>query len=153
MRERFATGRQRPPGEWVGFSTILDVVGIQHRRADAEAFAGAAQKAEAKRLEYGIGLQWEPDNPHDPNAIAVIGIAQSKRWLSPVQTSEWKVGYLPREVSAEIVARLIQLGLPVGAVLHEIKTNDDGGYLDIRVVVLGPKGQGRKVKAAGRPTA
>jgi hypothetical protein len=47
----------------------------------AIAFARAAREAEAKGLIYGVELEHRPDNPHDPNAIAVIGIAERKGWF------------------------------------------------------------------------
>jgi hypothetical protein len=41
---------------------------------DAIAFACDARKAESQGLVYGVELEHRPDNQHDPNAIAVIGL-------------------------------------------------------------------------------
>jgi hypothetical protein len=52
-------------------SADREVMGIEHRLSDAVAFA--------KESSHKIEFEREPDNPHDKNAIKVIGI--SKRWF------------------------------------------------------------------------
>ena len=56
-----------PPG------TVFDVAGIAHRRDAALRFAKAALKCEKANRHYGVVGLRDPDNPHDSNAIRVIG--------------------------------------------------------------------------------
>jgi hypothetical protein len=78
----------------------LEVAGIPHRKRAAIAFA----KGKQHRLE----LEPEPKNPHDRNAIRVIGI--SKGWFF------WHrrlLGYVPQETAERIVgAGLMKVILP-----------------------------------------
>lgn len=151
---RFAEDRHRSPGDWVQFTNVLDVVGVVHRLTDGQAFARAAQIAERRRLMYGVNLQFEPNNPHDRNAIAVIGAADCPG-LFGVKAKEWKIGYLPREVAADVVSELIEPSLAVSVELYSIYRTDR--YLEIRIIVLAPPGHSHsarmKRKSGGRSRA
>lgn len=70
-----------PGGEWVQTTLAESVVGVHHRKADAVDFPRAARKAEKKGLQYGVQLGHRPDNEHDANAIAAIGVAEEKGWF------------------------------------------------------------------------
>lgn len=55
-----------------------------------------------RRLREGaqLGLRAEPDNPHDPNAVAVLSRPKGK-----------KIGHIPRQ-EAPAVAKILKMGLP-----------------------------------------
>lgn len=116
----------------------VSVVGVQHRKADAKGFAKAARKAEAKRLQYGVQLEHQPNNRHDRNAIAVYGVAERKGWFRS-GVKEWHIGYLDRELAAELVEDLVSKTLPVAAEL----------YLDLRRRRRLSRFQGDRARAAG----
>ena len=75
---RHGQDRHKPDGQWVQTWIAESVVGVQYRKADAVAFAKAARNAEARGWVYGVELEHRPDNPHDSNAIAIIGIAERR---------------------------------------------------------------------------
>jgi hypothetical protein len=141
---RYAQNRHRPTGEWVQTTLAESVVGVHHRKANALAFARAAQQAEARGLVYGIQLEHHPNNRHDSNAIAVIGVAERKGWFTRV-VDQWHIGYLNREIAAEIVSDLVSKGIPVAAELYSIYEGKDG-FLDFKVIVLAPPGHSMKVR-------
>lgn len=141
---RYAQNRHRPVGQWVQTTLAESVVGVHHRKPMAIAFARAAREAEAKGLIYGVELEHRPDNPHDPNAIAVIGIAERKGWFKRT-VDRWHIGYLDREIAAEIVSDLVAQGIPVAAELYSIYEGVDS-YLDFKVIVLAPPGNSTKAR-------
>ena len=97
-------------------------------------FAQAARRAEAKGLVYGVELEHRPDNPHDANAIAVIGVAERSGWFRR-RVDRWHIGYLDREIAAEIVGDLVSKRTPVAAELYSIYEGRDG-FLDFKIIVL-----------------
>lgn len=145
---RYAQDRHRPDGEWVQTSLAESVVGVHHRKADAIAFARAAKNAEAKGFVYGVELEHHPDNPHDSNAIAVIGLAERKGWFKRT-VDRWQIGYLDRDTAAEVIADLVSKGIPVAAELYSVYEGKDG-FLDFKVIVLAPPGHGTKVRQRSR---
>lgn len=138
--EKYAQDRHKPDGLWVQTTLVEKVLGVQYRKADAIAFAKAARKAEDQFCIYGVRLELEPENPVDPNAIMVWGVAESKKWLGGMTTSEWHIGYLSAELSTELHRDLISIGAPVAAELYNIF--EDGDFLDFNIIVLAPKGFG-----------
>lgn len=137
-----------PDGKWVQTTLAESVVGVHHRKADAVAFARAVRKSEAKGLQYGVQLEHRPDNPHDANAIAVIGVAEQKGWFGR-SVGQWHIGYLDADLAAEIVSDLVSRGIPVASQLYSIYEGKDG-FLDFKVIVLAPPGNSTKVRQ-GRP--
>jgi hypothetical protein len=148
---KHGTDRHRPQGDWVGFTNAISIVGVSMRRAEAAAFADAVSEAERRRLIYGVNLQYEPNNPDDPNALAVIGTAERKALFGGIKTREWKIGYLPREIAVEVVDELIKPGLPVGIELFSIYRGS-AGYVDFKVIVLGPPGQSQSARQKRKPS-
>ena len=141
---RYAQNRHQPSGEWVQTTLAENVVGVHHRKADALAFARAAQTAEAQGWVYGIELEHRPDNLHDLNAIAVIGVAERKGWFRR-KINKWHIGYLDRETAAEIVRDLVSKNIAVAAKLYSIYESSEG-FLDFKVIVLAPPGHSTKVR-------
>jgi hypothetical protein len=148
---KYATDRHQPPGDWVGFTLATSVVGVSMSKPAARAFASAARLAERRGWAYGVTPQWEPNNPHDPNAIAVIGMAESRGCFGGRRLGEWKIGYLPREVAEEVVTTLAEPGFPVGLELYSIYEGREG-YIDIKVVVLGPPGTSHSARRRAKRT-
>jgi hypothetical protein len=151
---RYAQDRHMPEGKWVQTMLAENIVGVHHRKADATTFARAARRAEAKGLQYGVPLEHRPDNPHDANAIAVIGVAEQKGWFTR-RIGHWHIGYLDRDVAAEIINDLVSKGIAVAAELYSIYEGDDG-FLDFKVIVLAQPGYSTKARlraaAAGGTT-
>jgi hypothetical protein len=141
---RYGQTRHKPEGNWVQTTMAESVVGVHYRKADAVAFARAARNAEVKGLVYGVELEHRPDNRHDPNAIAVIGVAERKGWFSR-SVRRWNIGYLDRDVAAEIVGDLVSKGFPVAAELYSIYEGKEG-YFDFKIIVLAPPGHSTKVR-------
>lgn len=103
----------------------IEVAGIPYRKAAALAFARCQQ-------QY-LELEREPDNPHDPNAIKVIGVSKG--------LFGWKrhfLGYVPRETAEQIAEE----GLS-SVIVPRLKNIWAGGYVRdviyIRFDVLKPK--------------
>lgn len=98
----------------------------------------AVKKAEARRLPYGLMLERQPNNPHDKNAIAIFGVADV-RTLFGTKRREWHIGFVPADVSADVVTNLIDEGVPVAVELYRIYEGRDG-YLDVKFFILAPPG-------------
>jgi hypothetical protein len=139
---RIGQDRHRPEGDWVQTTMVEKVVGVHHRKRDARAFVEAVRRAESKGLIYGLQLEHQPNNPHDRNAIAVFGVAEVRGWFRRGMR-EWHVGFLDRDLAAELHRDLISKGLPIGAELYAIYVGDEG-FIDINLIVLAPPGHGHK---------
>lgn len=148
MGERFGRNRYRPPGAWIQTTGLLDVVGVQHRKADALAFARAVQTAEQKGWLYGVRLEPEPSNRHDPNAIKVIGYAPAKALFGTPSERSWHIGYVPREIAQELVEDLFSQNHPCAAELYGVYVGHD--FIDIEFFVLVPKGSPGATRTARR---
>jgi hypothetical protein len=102
-----------------------EVAGVQHRLSNVRAFASGRHHA--------LRLEREPNNPHDPNAIKVIGIY--KGWFF---THRVHIGYVPAEIAEEIAER--NLFSQIQPLLKNIWW---GGYVRdyivVRFDILGPK--------------
>lgn len=95
----------------------IEVAGIPHRMANAVAFA--------RRAQQYLELEREPNNPHDPNAIKVIGV--SKGWFF------WRrhfLGYVPRETAAIIAENRLW-----GRIKPRLRSIWAGGYVKDTVYV------------------
>jgi hypothetical protein len=141
---KFGRDRHKPIGDWVQTTIVEEVAGIQHRKDDARAFMHAVRKAEAERLRYGVELEPEPTNPHDPNAIAVLGTSVVKGWLSSA-VRKWKIGYLARDLAKEINRDLISKGVPIAAELYDV-TLTANDFIAVRLIVLAPTGHSHKIR-------
>jgi hypothetical protein len=102
----------------------IDVVGVHYRKDSAMAFA--------RRGQHSFELEREPGNPHDPNAIRVIGV--SKGWFF------WRkhfLGYVPMYTAGRIAQRgFWRRILPR---LKSIYAGGDGeGYVNITFDILEP---------------
>lgn len=144
MGRAFGGDAERPAGEWVNSTFRFEVAGIQHRRAAALAFSRAVARAERRGLKYWAEPRLEPDNPHDRNAIAILGTCEVKGWFGPVRRESWHIGYVPATIAAELRADLLDAGLPIAATVNRIWL--DGDYVEIHATILGPPGQSLKAR-------
>lgn len=145
----FARDRHQPPGDWVIFSGLLEIAISARLRDAASTFADLAGAAERRGWYYAVELVPEPTNEFDPNAVAVVGIAEWKGLFGPRRVNREKIGYLHREDAAEVTKELISPGRPYGAELYSIYRSRRG-YLDIKVLVLGPPGFSEKARRRAR---
>jgi len=95
-----------------GQKVALGIAGIKHRINEVTDFLTAAFSAEESSSPYGILLEPEPSNPHDPNAIKVMG------WIEK-PTNPIQLGYLYREDIAQI-AKEFPPGTPLAAALWRV---------------------------------
>ncbi|QMW21600.1 HIRAN domain-containing protein [Sandaracinobacteroides saxicola] len=136
METSVGTGRMRPLGKWVQTTPLLAVAGTSFRANEVRRFVEAVRLAERQGEHYGVRLERERGNPHDPNAVKVLGYASCRRLLRGVRQEELHIGYLPREVAAELVGPVIDAGHVHGAELYDIVVGADG--VSIRFFVLLP---------------
>lgn len=114
-----------------GFQIYADgdrPAGMQHYKSNAAAFV----QSRDQRVE----LEPDPANPHDKNAIKVIGVCAD---------GVFHIGYLP----ADLAAQLSRAGLvsDVRGRLDRVYQGTDG-YLEIKYQVIGPRAQMAKFRAA-----
>jgi hypothetical protein len=136
----FATDRHQPTGTWVKATARVKVAGIHHRKRDVGIWVQAARLAERDGRYYGIELLPEPANPHDPNAIKVVGLADldGKRLA-------WHIGYLPRYVAKDISTDLLACDVPIAGELWSIYEGTDN-FVDVNVIVLAPPGHSESAR-------
>jgi hypothetical protein len=103
----------------------IEVAGIPYRKAAALAFA--------RRQQQYLELEREPDNPHDPNAIKVIGVSKG--------LFGWKrhfLGYVPGEIAEQIAEEDLW-----NVIIPRLRNIWAGGYVQdviyIRFDILKPK--------------
>ena len=100
----------------------LEAAGVQFYKAQATAFA---------RNGGALEFQREPHNPHDANAIALVGCY--KGWFS---LKREVIGHVPKEVAAQ----LAKSGLAAQVRPRLLKTwIGDTGYVEIMFQIIGPK--------------
>ena len=105
------------------FADRLEVAGITHHRTDAEKFI----RSERKWLEF----RRELGNPHDPNAIEIMGCTQG---LFGVRRRP--LGYIPRETAKAMVDANVD-GIIRPRLLKTYIS--PSGFLEILFQIIGPK--------------
>lgn len=129
--------RHRPPGEWRQVQPQFDVAGITYRRRYAERFVRAAADCDDRDVEYGLRVAREPDNPHDPKAIAVFGYWMSRRWFRSPVVREVHIGYVPRDVALDVPD-----DAPIAAEIESLylaRRRDGGGnFVNVQAYLLLP---------------
>jgi hypothetical protein len=107
------------------YENCIDIAGERYRRRECQNFM--------KSKISGIALHREPLNPHDENAIAVIGMATGL-----FRTKKFMLGYIPREVAEYIVANGFW-----GKILPRLYNTylGDTGWVNVKIQLLGPRGE------------
>ncbi len=136
-QEKFGQDRYLPEGDWTSAVDAAAVAGTKFRKNQAHEFAKAVKVAEQKGLEYGLELEPEPDNRADPNAIKVIGFAETAGWFGRVQFQEWHVGYLHKDLAKTLHKDVLAKDVEIVAELHHVA--QDGEKVDIEMSVLQPE--------------
>lgn len=153
---KFNQARHKPPGNLTPATLATEIVGARYRMAAAMAFVEAATKADADGRRYGVDLVREPGNPHDPNAIKVMGWIERKGFLWGTARDSWHVGYVPAETAEYLVDEYYAVNIRVQAELYSMYRRFDGGELpDMKFIALVPHGEGmqERSRAAGSPRA
>jgi hypothetical protein len=122
------------------------VAGVHHRKENAVSFARAVEKAEAKGLLYGVHLEPEPTNTHDPKAIKVIGYAEKKTLFGKEKRAEWHIGYLERDDAADLHKDLVSQGLSISAVLYRVFALPNFAQVGFDLIALAPPGHSLSVR-------
>jgi len=85
----------------------------------------------AKAKCPSLGLQRDPSNKYDPNAIKIIGYAKGF-----FGRRKYELGFLPKEIAR----RIVQGGF-WGQVQTRLRALRYGEYKEVRFEILGPKGR------------
>ena len=114
----------------------FEVAGINHRRDAALSFAKAVIKCEKTNWSYGVVGVRESGNPHNSNAIMVIGQWVERGWFGGERTLRAHVGYVPADFAAELVKAYGPDRNP-DLSLYSVYLGDDG-YVDITLIAIRP---------------
>lgn len=124
--QKFSASEDVKPGPaWRKMNAFhQSLVGEQHYTTSHDSFLRGSEC----RLE----ILREPDNPHDENALAVMGL-----WRDKAGERREKLGYLPRQFSAEVAATRPR-DLEMRAVAISTYTSRRDGYRNMKVDVYEP---------------
>lgn len=106
------------------FAYDVTVHGTTHRKSEvADYIRGviATQKSGNDDDTYGVELEREPENEHDPSAIKVFGT-----WELSGQDYRRHIGYVPRKLAFKIEINLDDE--PLHAFVSSINNNDEGSF-------------------------
>ena len=81
--------------------------------------------------DQSLELQFEPSNPHDPNAIKVIGHSEGL-----LRRKHFHLGYLPRDIAASIQSRKPVEIHSITPLLRSIWLKDDKTSVCIRMDII-----------------
>lgn len=123
---KIKNGGSMPLGEWRRITPLLTVQGVQFRRAEAIAFAKTALKLHAQRGQFGLLIEPEPENPHDTNALRIVG------WGRGVSRH---IGYVEAPEASRVAVR--HPGAMLAAEFYSLYLSA-GGYIDIRYFLSAP---------------
>ncbi|WKL57266.1 hypothetical protein Q1W73_16610 [Asticcacaulis sp. ZE23SCel15] len=123
MTGTLGTDKYGPEG-WDIVIETLEVAGLRFHIDNVTQWVDAVSKSERKTLPYGLELSPEPENPHDPNAIRIIGCAMVKPMFGKAEMQRWHIGYVDAE-HAEIINRDYLGKTPLAAILNEIYIDDE----------------------------
>ncbi|QIG49088.1 hypothetical protein G5V57_15990 [Nordella sp. HKS 07] len=129
-------GATMPDGKWSRVTQLQRVVGVQYRKRNAVEFAKLVFAAARKGNPYGLLAEREPDNPHDRNAVKIIGwgIAKST-FLGRKVPVNLHLGYLDADTSGRLAEKFPDIPLAV-----EFYSLYEGrlGYIDICFFLAAP---------------
>lgn len=123
MHKQYHLDEYPPPSGFRIYFDRVSVMGITMRKADAAAFCKAQDRE--------LALEREPGNPHDANAIKLIG-----SWKGWFGRKSRHLGYVP----ADMAAKLAETGLADTVRPRLMKTYlGTDGFVEIEFQVIGPK--------------
>lgn len=96
-----------------------EVAGLYFRKTDARSFANSDNQS--------LAFEQDPNNPHDKNAIKIIGITPSSRYF---------IGYIPKDISKQIIETASLNN--IRPQLTRIYQGDDD-YIEIHFSIIGSK--------------
>jgi hypothetical protein len=105
------------------FQDYVPIMGLPTRRADAIAFC--------KGSERNLRFQLEPNNPHDLNAIKVIG-----EWNDWRSRKEATLGYVPAEIALKLATSNLAGSVRPRLMKTYVSTED---FVEIEFQVIGPQ--------------
>lgn len=100
------------------------MAGLEYQKSTAIKFAQASNQE--------LTLEQEPNNPHDKNAIKLIGISGLNKFF---------IGYLPKELSEQIVATGLFDSVKARLVRIYVGKED---FLEFHYQIIGPKVEKKK---------
>lgn len=116
----------RPGGSWVNWkigSGWFELAGAQHRLSDAKRFLEAAEFAADRGNPFGLRLERDPGNTHDPNAVRVIGCIEEEA----APGTMIHIGFVPRDVAAEVAK--LHPDMPISAELKKAAIGESHVYI------------------------
>jgi HIRAN domain len=139
MRRVFGKIRYHPAGEWVQTSTLFEVAGISYRKSQALHWAQEVERVEKAGLNYGLAVKPEATNQNDQNALMIFGNVQD-------QENSLHIGYVPREIAADLADYISSHDIPVAAELYDITIVSESqmDLVYVRAILLAPTGHGLK---------
>jgi hypothetical protein len=104
----------------------IEVAGVHHRKSAVKAFARDVDDGVSRGdFAFGIRLERDPANPHDKNAIKVLGWTQR-------QPGSVLLGFVPREIAAELAGKE-----PIAA--QASRYYESGNYIELMIDILEKK--------------
>lgn len=132
-RKDFYPKRDNRPSDFVNLAGRYDIklAGTNQPGSQAPKFISKADPVEAT-----LRIHRDTDNPHDPNAMLVLGRPKAK-------APEQKIGYIPAQVAAELNNEF-NADMPIGAELRCGGFKNDGNACFISINITGPRAADRK---------
>lgn len=121
----------RPLGQWRTLYDDVDIVGEVHRLEACLDYLRGLRGALAAGKDFGVSLERDPTNPHDANAIRVIGWWTERR-LFGEDRKRLHIGFI-RKSMAETIARKHPAPMALAAELVTIEIedeDDDDSYVE-----------------------
>lgn len=134
--QKITYGGTMPEGDWRRCSLLCSVAGIQHRRSAAESFARLAFSNEAQGRPFGLTVEREPSNRHDPNALKIVGWAETAGFLGGDKRKSQHIGYVDAMEARRASERFP--GTSLAAEFYSLYEGRDG-YLDVRFFLCVPE--------------
>ena len=118
--------------------------GLSRKLVDFVAVAGTAQaetfpivRAFISGLDRNVELVPMPQNPVDPNAIAVVG-----RWKEGTIDRSGRLGYIPADIAAKLSSR--EKGTPIGATLKVMYAPTSERNAGLRIDIWAPRRRSKR---------
>ena len=134
QRVEFPPDMGWPEGEWDVLAESVNIVGERFRLEDCAAFIHGATQVIGK-ASFGVRLEREPTNEHDPYAVKVIGFWE-ERGLFSRRVHERHIGYVPSKLAYRI-GNEVEEGTAISARLVAWEVNPEGeDPLNVEIDIL-----------------